>query len=73
MARQRKYDLYLLLDVDVPWIDDSQRCLPHKRKEFFEQCEGILKSEGRPYVRIRGSWSERFRAACVAVDGLLGR
>jgi HTH-type transcriptional regulator, transcriptional repressor of NAD biosynthesis genes len=23
----RKYDLYLLLDVDVPWVDDSQRFL----------------------------------------------
>ncbi len=71
LAQQRRYDLYLLLDVDVPWIDDSQRHLPHKRREFLGQCEGLLKSQSRPYIRISGSWAERFRSACSAVDRLL--
>lgn len=71
LARERRYDLYLLLDVDVPWIDDSQRYLPHKRREFFQHCEELLKSGERPYVRIRGSWAERFQSACAAVDQVL--
>ena len=37
-AGRTHYDLTLLLDVDVPWVDDSQRFLPHRRHEFFAAC-----------------------------------
>jgi NadR type nicotinamide-nucleotide adenylyltransferase len=72
-AERRQYDLYLLTDIDVPWVDDAQRYLPHQREEFMERCISALESRGRPYVRIRGSWEERFRAACAAVDEVLKR
>lgn len=70
LARQRTYDLYLLLDVDVPWVDDEQRYLPHKRREFFDLCEQALRKDGRRYVRLSGTWEDRFRGACEAVDAL---
>lgn len=70
-AEQRTYDLYLLLDVDVPWVDDRQRYLPHARQEFFDRCREALESRGRPYVVIRGDWQKRFAAACDAVERLL--
>lgn len=66
-AAARTYDLYLLLDVDVPWVDDSQRFLPHQRQAFFERCEAVLKRHDRRYVVIRGSWSERLAQAGSAV------
>lgn len=71
LADQRTYDLYLLLDVDVPWVDDRQRYLPHRRREFFEKCEAALRRCGRPYVVLRGGWNERFEAAVRATERLL--
>ncbi|BAY65857.1 ATPase/kinase involved in NAD metabolism [Calothrix brevissima NIES-22] len=70
-AEQRHYDLYLILDVDVPWVDDKQRYLPHLRIEFRDRCIFELKSRNRPYVLISGSWEERFHQACVAVDEII--
>ena len=70
-AERQRYDLYLLLDVDVPWVDDQQRFLPHRRQAFFEQCEQALRRRGRPYQIIRGNWEDRFTQACAAVDQLL--
>lgn len=71
VADERTYDLYLLLDVDVPWVDDSQRHLPHQRREFFDRCEHALRNRGRPYRVIRGDWAERFAVAVDAVNGVL--
>lgn len=71
-AESRRYDLYLLLDVDVPWVTDGQRFLKDKRQAFFDRCRVALESRGRPYVLIRGTWEERLRCAIAAVDTLLG-
>jgi NadR type nicotinamide-nucleotide adenylyltransferase len=70
-ARAAKYDLTLLLDVDVPWVDDTERYLPHRRVEFFNRCRSALEGAGRHYVVLRGDWTERFAAACAAVDAIL--
>jgi NadR type nicotinamide-nucleotide adenylyltransferase len=70
-ARRRRYDLYLLTDVDVPWVADSQRDLPHRREEVRERCRALLEGLGRPYVVVRGTWAERFETARRAVEGLL--
>jgi HTH-type transcriptional regulator, transcriptional repressor of NAD biosynthesis genes len=70
-ARQRQYDLYLLLDVDVPWGDDQQRHFFHARREFFERCRKVLESDCRPFVVIRGNWSERLEQACCHAQNLL--
>lgn len=70
-AARRRYDLYLLLNVDVPWVDDRQRYLPHARQEFFERCQRMLQDQHRPFVVIQGTWAERFERACEAVRLLL--
>jgi len=72
-AERREYDLYLLTDIDVPWVDDAQRYLPNEREAFMESCVLALESRGRPYRRIRGSWDARMESACAAVDELLDR
>lgn len=71
IARARRYDLYLLTDVDVPWVHDPVRYLPDERKSFFERCRAKLGSEGRPYVVIEGSWEQRATKAVAAVESLL--
>lgn len=70
-AADREYDLTLLLDVDVPWVDDGQRSLKCRRQEFFDSCRTALERSGRPFVVIRGDWEERFGTACEEVERLL--
>lgn len=73
-AEMRKYDLYLLTDVDVPWVEDVVRYLPEERKSFFDRCTQELSKRNRPFHIVRGSWEERFQSAVEAVDRLvLGR
>ncbi len=71
LAEQRTYDLYLLLDVDVPWIDDRQRFLERERHAIFTRYRAALEGRDRSFVLIRGGYEQRLRAACDAVDRLL--
>jgi NadR type nicotinamide-nucleotide adenylyltransferase len=70
-AEARGQDLYLLLDVDVPWVPDVVRYLPDNRRAFFERCRQALERLGRRHVIIRGNWDERFEQARRAVEALL--
>lgn len=67
LAEKRHYDLYLLTDVDVPWVADPQRYLPEKRREFFDRCRLELEKRDRQYVVVRGDWEKRFDTAVAAV------
>ena len=69
-ALGRRYDLTLLLDVDVPWVEDPVRYLPAERRSFFARCEEALARAGRAFVTVRGDWGERFGQAERAVAGL---
>jgi NadR type nicotinamide-nucleotide adenylyltransferase len=73
VAARRAYPLTLLLDVDVPWVDDQQRFFQNQRQAFFDRCREALEAHARPYVVIRGDWGARMRAACAAVEGLRNR
>jgi len=70
LLKRCRYDLTLLLDVDVPWVQDTLRLRPRGRTEFFQRCRDSLEALGRPYQVIRGDWQERWRSACRAVKGL---
>ncbi|MBX3738463.1 MAG: ATP-binding protein [Candidatus Didemnitutus sp.] len=71
--RCRNYALYLLLDIDVPFAPDPQRCFPDP--EDREKCRrvwhGALERRHLPYAWIRGDWAERERAAIAAVEECL--
>jgi HTH-type transcriptional regulator, transcriptional repressor of NAD biosynthesis genes len=71
MADQRQYDLYLLLDIDVPFVADWQRPDGESREHFFATFRSELERRGRPYVVISGSYDERFGRAVKAIDELL--
>lgn len=70
-AVSRPADLYLLMDVDVPWVEDVVRYLPENRSDFFEKCEAAIKLHGRKYVRLSGDWDTRFASAVSAVEELI--
>ena len=62
------YDLYLLLDINLPWEPDSQREHPEKRKFFFDWFEQELKAIGANYQVIGGEREYRFANACRAIE-----
>ncbi|MFK7767825.1 MAG: AAA family ATPase [Mariniblastus sp.] len=70
-ADRRHYDLYLLTDVDVPWVDDVVRYLPEERTSFLERCKHELKSRNRDFVLLSGDWQTRFDTAVRAVGRVL--
>lgn len=70
-ADERQYDLYLITDVDVPWVKDPLRYLPEDRQNFLDCCIKELEKRDRPYVRISGSWEQRLDTAIKAVENLL--
>jgi len=72
LAKRRTHDLYLLCDIDVPWVNDGQRDMPHRREEFLGRCRSALETHQRPYVLLSGDWEARFRGAVTAIDRLLG-
>ncbi len=65
-----RFDLYLLLRPDLPWVGDSARYQPARdeRERFFGVCEGRLRGGGLPYVVVEGAGEERVRAALEALD-----
>ncbi len=73
--RCRDYALYLLLDIDVPFAPDPQRCFPDPadREKAMRVWRGALERRGLPFVLIQGDWPERERAAIAAVADLLRR
>jgi NadR type nicotinamide-nucleotide adenylyltransferase len=70
---ERKYDLYLLCDVDLPWVQDALREYPDDgpRKELFQIYKDLLVNQSVPWVVINGSYEARESIAIDAVSRLL--
>lgn len=70
---ERKYDLYLLTDIDVPWQPDPLREHPAQedRLYFYKQYLDIVQRTGTPWLNIRGNENERLCLARAAVQKLL--
>ncbi len=63
-------DLYLLLDIDLPFVDDGLRVYaqPGERRHFFELCKAELDGRGVNYELIQGEGEARFASALAAVN-----
>lgn len=62
-------DLYLLLDIDLPFVDDGLRVYadPEQRRRFFDLCKAELDRRGVRSALIRGEGEARFAAALAAM------
>lgn len=65
-------DLYLLLDIDLPFVNDGLRVYAQQdeRQRFFMLCEAELVSREVRYVRIQGQGKARYATARAAVMAL---
>jgi NadR type nicotinamide-nucleotide adenylyltransferase len=69
----KKYDFYLLTDIDIPWQEDPQREYPEPelRQYFFKRYQRLLLSKGLPFERISGSVEERLQKSINSVQRVL--
>lgn len=67
------YDLYLLLDIDIPWEDDPLRDFPHLREYFLGIWEKELQALGAYYKLIGGNYPERLNSSIKEIDLFLAK
>jgi NadR type nicotinamide-nucleotide adenylyltransferase len=70
-ARDRPYDLFLLLEADVPWVSDGVRVLGDARAGHTDMIRRELEAAGRRVLTVRGDFAARERIAREAVRALL--
>lgn len=70
---KRKYDLYLLGNVDAPWVKDELREYPDHviREKLYHHYRDILINQEIPWIDICGNYDERLQKAINAADKLL--
>lgn len=60
---QRNYDLYLLMDIDLPWEEDPLRDFPNEREHFMQVWQKELDNLKSIYVKISGHGDIRKESA----------
>jgi NadR type nicotinamide-nucleotide adenylyltransferase len=66
----RKYDYYLLADIDIPWEPDPQREHPHMRQYFFDLYQEYLVSRGLAYGLVTGLGNDRLKQAVKLIENI---
>jgi NadR type nicotinamide-nucleotide adenylyltransferase len=72
---KRKYDLYLLCNIDLPWAYDVLREYPDPgpREKLYNIYRNILLTQPVPWVELSGNYDERFQKAINAVNDLFAQ
>jgi len=67
---ERKYDLYLLCDIDLPWIEDKLREYPDAdiRKKLFFFYKELMASQSTPWHIISGNYEQRLQDAIDVIN-----
>ncbi len=69
---ERKYDLYLLCNTDLPWVKDELREYPDQgtREKLFRHYKDLLVNQDTPWIEISGDYDARLQQAIAAVNHL---
>jgi len=67
---RRKYDLYLLMDIDFDWIDEGIREFPDKRKWHFNRLKQELDRRKINYKIISGTVENRLKQSISIIKNL---
>ena len=67
---ERKYDLYLLCNTDLPWVKDELREYPDlkTRERLYHIYKDIMINQEVPWVEIGGNNEDRLLKAIASVD-----
>lgn len=66
----RQYDLYLLCNIDLPWVKDELREYPdlETRAKLYNIYEDIMINQQVPWVDITGDQDQRLEKAIQAIE-----
>ena len=69
---ERKYDLYLLCNVDLPWVKDELREYPDliTREKLYHHYKDIMVNQAVPWIDISGNYQERLQKAVKGINSL---
>ena len=70
---ERRYDLYILTHIDMPWEEDPLRehPQPEMREHFFNEYYDIVQHSGVPFIVVKGAEATRLAAAVAAIRSLV--
>lgn len=70
ILKQQDFDLYLLCDIDLPWVYDPLRENPDidERKELFEIYRNTLEQMKVPFEIVSGDNDERVNNAIKIIE-----
>jgi NadR type nicotinamide-nucleotide adenylyltransferase len=70
---ERKYDLYLFCNVDLPWVKDELREYPDlaSREKLYHIYKDAMVNQNVPWIDISGGYEERLKTAIAAVNKII--
>lgn len=68
---QRQPDLFLICNIDLPWVEDEQRANPHDRDKLYQQFLEELNALQANYSIVSGNSTKRLQSAVNELDSLL--
>lgn len=68
LALGRRYDIYLLTDVNIPFVQDGIRDGEHLRRWMHERFKEKMYFWDKPFVVISGNPEQRLKQAIEVVD-----
>ena len=71
VAAEQTYSHVLMMDDDVPWIEDGIRVLSAQRQRHTGMLVHELRAAAQPFTWIRGSFEERYTQAVAVVERVL--
>jgi len=72
-VKSHRYDLYLLCDIDLPWVEDPLREHPGQREELFDIYLKELQGLNVEFAIISGKGRGRTENAILAVERTLSK
>jgi NadR type nicotinamide-nucleotide adenylyltransferase len=71
----RKYDLFFLCDIDLPWIKDELREYPDLefRKKLYKMYRDLMITQKTKWAEISGTNTQRFQTAISIIDTLFAK
>lgn len=72
---QRRYDLFLLCNTDLPWVQDGLREYPDEavRRRLFKMYQDLLLNNDVPWAVVTGQQHQRLQAATGIIRTVLQR
>lgn len=70
LSANRKYDLYILTGVEIPFEQDGTRDGEHIRHDMHQKFIDRLEEAGKNYIIVTGTKEERLSSAVSAIESI---